>query len=310
MRDRVLIAACLLALSACGSESGRMYASDSSADMAVMESAPPAEAAASTADGQTQVPASPARIAYAYRYTLSLPTERAVSLMARHEQACIEAGPATCQVLGSTSDRYGRDMLRAQLEMRAAPAWIARFRHGVGEETEQAGGRVVSAATDSEDLTRQLSDTEARMTALTTLRDRLQQLLATRSGPLEQLLQVERELARVQGELDATRSALEIMRTRVATSRLTVDYQSAGQLAPDSAWRPVSEALSNALATFMTTVGALILIVSALLPIGLLAAPLIWLGLKWRARRKAKQTAAVPPSPDRTDQPARRARRP
>ncbi len=309
MLDRVLTAAAVLTLAACSQQGGDMSVANTNVGVEMLEPAPSEAAASAPTEDQAQVPASPTRIAYAYRYTLSLPTDQAASLMARHEQACIAAGSTTCQVLGATSNQYGRDMLRARLEIRATPAWIARFRQGVGDEAEQAGGRVVSSATESEDLTRQLSDTEARMTALTTLRDRLQQLLATRSGPLEQLLQVERELARVQGELDATRSALEIMRTRVATSRLTIDYQSAGQLAPDSAWRPVSEALSNALATFMTTVGALILILSALLPIALLAAPLIWLGLKWRARRKARQ-ATVPPPLDRADHPSRRTRRP
>ena len=292
----VIVAAAAAALSACGQTSE--YAADEASEV-MMEVAPATDAAASAGEpggpgAAETVPATAARIAYAYQYTLSLPTERALSLMARHEQACIEAGPTVCQVLGATSSRYGQDSLSARLELRATPAWIAGFRGGVGEQAEEAGGRVASSSTESEDLTRQLTDTEARLTALTTLRDRLQQLLATRSGPLEQLLQVERELARVQGELDATRSALETMRTRVATSRLTVNYESAGQLAPDSAWRPVSDALSNALTAFTSTLGALILILAGLLPVALLAVPIVWLGLKWRARRRARAAGAKP----------------
>jgi hypothetical protein len=38
----------------------------------------------------------------------------------------------------------------------------------------------------------------------------------------------------------------------------------------------------------MSTLGALILIVSGLLPIALIAVPLAWLALKWRARRNQK----------------------
>lgn len=292
----VIAAAAAAALSACGQTSE--YTADEASEV-MMEVAPATDAAASAGEpggsgAAETVPTTAARIAYAYQYTLSLPTERALSLMARHEQACIEAGPAVCQVLGATSSRYGQDSLSARLELRATPAWITSFRSGVGEQAEEAGGRVASSSTESEDLTRQLTDTEARLTALTTLRDRLQQLLATRSGPLEQLLQVERELARVQGELDATHSALETMRTRVATSRLTVNYESAGQLAPDSAWRPVSDALSNALTAFTSTLGALILILAGLLPVALLAVPIVWVGLKWRARRRARAAGAKP----------------
>jgi len=292
----VIVAVSAAALSACGQASE--YTADEASEV-MMEAAPAEDAAASAGEpggsgAAETVPATAARIAYAYQYTLSVPTERALSLMARHEQSCIEAGPAVCQVLGATSSRYGQDSLSARLELRATPAWIAGFRSGVGDQAEEAGGRAASSSTESEDLTRQLTDTEARLNALTTLRDRLQQLLATRSGPLEQLLQVERELARVQGELDATRSALETMRTRVATSRLTVNYESAGQLAPDSAWRPVSDALSNALTAFTSTLGALILIIAGLLPVALLAVPVVWLGLKWRARRRAKAAGAKP----------------
>ena len=298
MRTRLIVVACVVALSVCRQASE--YTSEDAAEGAMMEVAPAGDAAASAGEPTAPAPATPARIAYVYRYTLSLPTEQALSLMARHEQACIEAGPTVCQVLGAASNRDGQDTLSAQLDLRATPAWIAAFRQGVGAQAEDAGGRVASSSTESEDLTRQLTDTQARLNALTTLRDRLQQLLANRSGPLEQLLEVERELARVQGELDATRSALETMRTRVQTSRLTVNYQSAGQLAPDSAWRPVSNALSNALTAFTSTLGGLILIVAGLLPIALIAVPLVWLGLKWRARRNQK---IARPKPVETDQP-------
>lgn len=261
--------------------------------------APAADAAAPAAAESPPPTVTPtpqsARIAYVYRYGLELPVDRVPALMSRHEQACVAAGAAVCQVIGSRSQRYGRDDLTAQLEIRATPAWVTAFRARLGQDAEGAGGRVALQATDSEDLTRGLVDTEARVRALTTLRDRLQQLLANRSGPLEQVLATERELARVQGELDATRSALEVMRTRVDTSRIVVQYSALGRLAPDSAFTPVSDALSSALAVFMTGVAALILFVAGALPFAAVGVPLVWLILRWRRRvrdRRLKQTAA------------------
>jgi hypothetical protein len=232
-----------------------------------------------------------ARIAYVYRYGLELPVDQVPALMTRHEQACVTAGPAVCQVIGSETNRRGRDQLTAQLEIRATPAFITAFRARLGGDAEQAGGRVAQSTTESEDLTRSLVDTEARVRALATLRDRLQQLLATRSAPLDQLLATERELARVQGELDATRSALEVMRGRVATSRLTIQYAAMGRLAPDSAFRPVSAALSNALTVFMSGLAALILVFAGVLPVLLVGAPVVWLILR-RRRARAQRLAA------------------
>lgn len=259
---------------------------------AMMAPASPAGAPASPNTPPPPAAVQAASIAYVYRYGLELPVDRAPALMSRHEQACIAAGPAVCQVIGSESSRYGRDELTAQLEIRATPAFLTGFRARLAGDAEAAGGRVAMAATDSEDLTRALVDTEARLRALTTLRDRLQQLLATRSGPLEQLLATERELARVQGELDASRSTLEVMRTRVATSRLIITYTAQGQLAPDSAFRPVTEALDNALAVFMSVIGALILFLAGVLPLLIVVVPLAWLGLRWRRRIRAERLAA------------------
>ncbi|PQZ80848.1 MULTISPECIES: DUF4349 domain-containing protein [unclassified Brevundimonas] len=304
MRKALIGAAAASALLAGCQEGSRQYA-DESVDVELMEAAPAApvmDAAASAPSGPgsgatpvvapSTAPNVAPSIAYAYRFGLELPAEAATSLMAKHEQACIAAGASACQVIGSNSSRVGRDSVEASLEMRATPAYVARFRAALDGEARGAGGRVAQQSVESEDLTRQLVDTEARMRAMETLRDRLQQLLATRSGPLEQLLQVERELARVQGELDATRSALTVMRTRVQTSRLDVTYRAAGQLAPDSALRPVTDALGQAAYLFMSTLGALIMLLAGALPLLLVIAPLAWLGWRWRQKRGAQRRAA------------------
>lgn len=301
MRTRV-ITVLGLALAATAAGCGQPATEAYSDDAVHMEIAAPRDAAAAAAAAPAAaptpanavspaVPVQAASIAYVYRYGLELPADRAPALMSRHEQACVAAGSAVCQVIGSQSSRYGRDQLTAQLEIRATPAFLTAFRARLAGDAEAAGGRVAMAATDSEDLTRALVDTEARLRALTTLRDRLEQLLATRSGPLEQLLATERELARVQGELDASRSTLEVMRTRVATSRLIISYTAEGQLAPDSAFRPVTEALDSALAVFMSVIGALILFLAGALPLMILIIPLAWLGLRWRRRVRAERLA-------------------
>lgn len=292
MRKELVWAAAASVLLA-GCQDGSRQHLEESVDVALIEAAPPADAAASapTAAASNAAPVVAPSIAYAYRFGLELPAEAAPKMMARHEQACVAAGSSACQVIGSNSSRVGRDSVEARLEMRATPAYVARFRAALDGEARGAGGRVAQQAVESEDLTRQLVDTEARMRAMETLRDRLQQLLATRSGPLEQLLQVERELARVQGELDATRSALAVMRTRVQTSRLDVTYSAAGQLAPDSAARPVVDALNSASYAFMSSLGVLILFIASVLPVLLVGAPLVWLLWRWRRKVRTRKAA-------------------
>lgn len=292
MRRKAMLMATVAAALLTGCEQGGSVSfSDEAVDTAavMMEMAPAAPAStAQSATGASVAAnaiATAPRMAYVYRYALELPAERTAGLMGRHEAACVAAGAATCQVIGAETTRYGQDEVTSQLTLRATPTWIAGFRARLAGEAEAAGGRVASSATESEDLTRALVDTEARLRAQTTLRDRLQALLATRSGSLEELLKVESELARVQGEIDAVQSNLAVMRTRVATSRLEISYASEGQMAPDGTLRPVQDAVDGATGAFMTSVAALIWVFAFLLPLALIIVPVVWWGLK---RRKAK----------------------
>ena len=133
---------------------------------------------------------------------LELPAERLIGAMDGHAAACRGAGSRVCQLVASNRTGDPQDSLRGSLSLRAEPEWLQRFVKGVQSDAISAAGRVTSQWTTTEDLTREIVDTEATLRAKRALRDRLQQLLATRPGSLADLLGVERELARVQGEID------------------------------------------------------------------------------------------------------------
>jgi hypothetical protein len=291
------MALCLAACSGGGDEAAESYDA-AAADMAPAESVnielvteAPVDASSGSAPAAPVQPAS--TIAYAYFYGLELPSNRVAEVRSRHEAACVEAGTSVCQLLGSETQSLGDDQSSATLRLRAAPGWLTGFRAGLAEDADAVGGRITQSRTDAEDLSRSLTDTEARLRALETLRDRLQQLLATRSGPLEQLLQTERELARVQGELDATRSALAVLRDRVSMSQLTITYQSESRFASNSVFSPVADALGNSLRVFMATLGGLIYLVAGLLPLLLILLPIGWLALRWHRKRRAGSTPDI-----------------
>jgi hypothetical protein len=159
---------------------------------------------------------------------LEIPSERLASVMDRHVQACEAAGPRRCQLIGSNRSGDPKSDMEGNVSLRGEPAWLDTFKSGMEQEADAAGGRVISEKTHSEDITRQIVDTEARLRAQTALRDRLQDMLRSRPGRLADLLEVERELARVQSEIDSVQSALAVMRTRVAMSELDLQYRSAG----------------------------------------------------------------------------------
>jgi len=250
------------------------------------------EAASAVVAGRTAAtpaPVSLPMLAYAYDFDLKAPAGRIPDLMRKHEQACIDAGPATCQVIGVDMQSEGRDRTRGRLEVRATQAWIRLIRPGLAMDAQEAGGDLVGSEIATDDLTASIVDTEAAIQSKEAMRARLQRMLANRPGKLEEALEVERELARVQQEIDAARSGLAVMRTRVATSKLVVDYVSTGVLAPDSAWRPVQSAAHSFFGNMMGVFGGLILAASFVLPLVLVLGPVAWFVA---SRRKARRPMA------------------
>ena len=87
-----------------------------------------------------------------------------------------------------------------------------------------AMGRVLSRTISENDVTTRYIDTEARLKTRLALRDRLQALLET-ATTVEDVLNIERELARVQGEIDAMQGQLDYLDRQVAESTLDLTLQ-------------------------------------------------------------------------------------
>jgi hypothetical protein len=122
------------------------------------------------------------------------------------------------------------------------------------------------------------------------LRDRLQALVATRPGKLADLLEVENELARVQGEIDSAQSELAVMRGRVAMSELKIRYTSAGVWAPEGTWAPIGEAGRESVSLVVFAVALLMRVIAFLAPFAVLIGGAAW--VVRRARPKRKPAAA------------------
>ena len=271
--------------------------------------APPAptDPAAGANDGRTQPnqPGGPSPVlylAYSYAMGLEVPSQRLAGVMDAHVQACQAAGPRQCQLIGSNRQGDPDSYMEGYVSLRGEPMWLRTFMIGVAADVDAADGRIISQSTNTEDLTRQIVDTEARLEALTTLRGRLQELLRNRQGRLSDLLEVERELARVQSEIDSLQSMLAVMRTRVAMSELTLHYRSAPRPVGSDTFEPLRNAFANFLGIIVAGFAAIITIIAGLIPVAIVVVPLLWLALRWRRARGGRffgqpRTAAPPPPP-------------
>ncbi|MFT3726933.1 MAG: DUF4349 domain-containing protein [Terricaulis sp.] len=231
-------------------------------------------------------------LAYSYQMALEIPADRLTGVMDAHMRACLSAGPRICQLIGSNQNGDPGSSMSGTVNLRAEPNWLRTFMGGIGAQATAAGGRVTSQATSTEDLTRSIVDTEAHMRAQTALRDRLQEMLRSRPGKLSDLLDVERELARVQGDMDATQSELAVMRTRVAMSELTISYSSSAKAVGTDTFEPLSHAFSGFLGVVVWGFAAIITLIAALLPFAIVIVPIVWAILRWRRGRSSAKTAA------------------
>lgn len=298
--------AALLLVAGCSKPAGGSASEHPGADVAV-QAAPAALTPAAKAGEKPQ--AEPPRagsaapmLAYAYDYAIEAPTPAVSPLLHRHEAACRAAGPDLCQVVGALNEAVGRDRATGKLQLRAEPRWLEGFRGHLDSDAGAAGGKVIHSATTTEDLTRQIIDTDAAIRARFLLRQRLEQLLATRPGKLSELIELEQELARVQGEIDAAQSEIAVMRTRVAMSAITLQYDSRPPLAAPGALRPLQAAVRAFFGHVAEGLAVVLTLFSYLLPFVLVGAIAWWLirrlRRRWPARaRPAVQTPAPGPAP-------------
>ena len=92
-------------------------------------------------------------------------------------------------------------------------------------------GRVEKRQISADDVTEQVVDLGARVATRRAIRDRLRSLLE-RASSIEDVITVERELARVQGELDALERRLEYLRGSSAMAEMSVDARKKRILGP------------------------------------------------------------------------------
>ncbi len=165
-------------------------------------------------------------LALAYKLGLVVPVDQVRPLMESHQEACERAGSDQCQVLAANASAEGDDKATAELTLRATPAWMRVFRTRAEADAKDLGGRIDEAATEGDDLSTQVIDTEAAQAARAAERARLTELMSRRADSLQDTLQVEQEITRVQGEMDQAASELAAMKNRIVMQTVTVAYAS------------------------------------------------------------------------------------
>lgn len=282
------------------------HSADMSAPQAEMAPAPmmaqsfSAERKQSDGPGQPnqtqESPSAQSFLAYRYNYTFALPVKSVAATAKSHAKMCIEAGADKCQLLSSNTSAGSKDYANAYLQLRAEPKWLETFTSNVQSSVKDAKGDMTNSGVTAEDLTRSILDTDARLKAQLTLRTRLEGLLETRNAKLPDLLALERELARVQGQIESATTTLNVLKKRVSMSVVDLNYQTKQVAVSRGAFSPIGGAQKRFAGNLSGGIAGVIDFASYALPwLVLIVLPGFWLFRRyWRGRRirKAQETAS------------------
>ncbi len=157
------------------------------------------------------------------------------------------------------------------LIVRVVPKDLKPLLEHVGKVTH-----IVTHTMESEDKTATVIDVDAKMKNLTELRNRLRSMLATRTGNLKDVVEVERELSRVQSELDSLTATRKVLANETDKVAVTIDFRSKQSIAGIGAFAPVVSAWHEIGHIFASSIAMVMTFIVAIVPWLALIVPAVW----------------------------------
>lgn len=222
-----------------------------------------AVAGSNAASQEAQVP----KLAYRYALAFLLPDARLAEAQNAHKALCDRLGPARCQLLALTRGDDAGHASDALLHLRVATADAAAFTDAAARQVAGAGGRTLSTNVTGEDVSKDMTDTAARIRQREILVTRLTEMLRTRNGTVGELVEAERSVAAAQEELDKARAWLTELRGRVAMAEVEIRYQPLAAAASGGALAAaLGEAMQGSASLFVSGAELLLSLAIYLLP--------------------------------------------
>ena len=181
--------------------------------------------------------------------------------------------------VANTSIQAGRDRLRsASIELR-----IPNDRFDAAVSGLNGLGKLETVQVSTEDVGEQYTDIAARVANAHRLEDRIIDVLARRPGKLQDILAVERELARVREEIERYEGRLRYLTSRAATSRLTLSVHEPVPVLEPTSQSPLVDAVRQAWGRFLGLVTLAIGWSGVVIQVGLIVT-----GAWWTVRRRRR----------------------
>lgn len=153
-------------------------------------------------------------------------------------------------------------------------------------------GKVESVNVSAEDVGEEYTDVSARVANARRVEGRILEMIESRNGQLDEVLNLEREVARVRGEIEQYEGRLRYLRSRSSVSLLTITlHEPQTVLGSPPGERPIRDALLTAWYSFVRLLAGTISTFGVLIPLAFMGY------VAWRVFRRfqkaedARQTA-------------------
>lgn len=184
----------------------------------------------------------------------------------------------TGAVIANTSMEGGNQQTRAaSLELRIPSERFDEAVNGLAPI-----GKVESVNVTVQDVGEEYVDVQARVANARRLEERLVELLAHRTGKLADVLNVERELARVREQIERYEGHMRYLRTRASISTLSIAIHEPYPIVADHPGeRPIRDAFVQAWRNLVSVTAGLIASLGVVIPLGILVVGLALAARRW-----------------------------
>jgi hypothetical protein len=180
----------------------------------------------------------------------------------------------------------------ASISLRLPPDAVGKFLDGI-----EQSGKVLRHQREAADKTDEVIDADARIANLTELRNRLRRMLTEKSAQIKDVIEIEKQLADTQAELDTFNGVRKALSKQTDFVAVQIEFRAATSISEGSFFAPIVNAWNQAGNVLMSSAGGLITFIAAILPWLAILIPAFWLigkvWRRWRDRRSVKKIAAT-----------------
>jgi hypothetical protein len=147
-------------------------------------------------------------------------------------------------------------------------------------------GKLESIDVEAQDVGEEFVDVNARMDNARRLERRLIDLLATRTGKLKDVLDVEQSLARVREEIERYEGRIRYLKAHTAMSTLSVTVHEPAPVVGSAGTSVMGEAFRQAWRNFVALISLAVQSLGVILPLGIVAVLGWTVSRRWRLARQ------------------------